>query len=317
MLSSLLPTLSLHVTSRDTVILGVSGGPDSTALLRLLVEFSEKIYCKIIVAHVNHGIRGKAALRDERFTKALAKANNLKCEILRIKLSGSGLEEQGRNVRREFFEKLQKKYSARWIITAHTEDDQLETIIFNFLRGSGPAGLAGMQMTNGFYFKPLLATPKSEILAFLKSKKQPFCTDETNSDTKIRRVLIRKKILPLLLKVNPSLRKTLIRESQIFRQIDSWLKNAAADFLQKQRAASPNSFRLKDYKKLPDALKFAVIQKANQEAKNSNYALQMTRVLEIAKMLDRGIGNKKIMCGKNGALFTLNKGHVILQPQVS
>ncbi len=327
MMQLILPVLETHLAPGDTIILGVSGGPDSTALLKALVEFYKinpyiqysTFNIPVIVAHVNHGIRGAAALRDEKFTKALAKANNLRCEIKRVKLRGSGLEEQGRNVRREFFEQLRKKYSARWIVTAHTEDDQLETIIFNFLRGSGPAGLAGMQVTNGFYFKPLLAMPKSAILAFLKSQKQPFCNDEMNSDTKLSRVLIRKKIIPLMLKINPSLRQTLSRESKLFREIDGWLKIFAADFLNKQNArtanSTTNSFSLKDYKKLPEALRYAVIQESHRDlpaGKKKSYALPMVKILEIAKMLDRGIGNKRIMCGDRGGTFALKKGRVVI-----
>jgi tRNA(Ile)-lysidine synthase len=168
MLSKLPSIFTHHISPQDTLIVGVSGGPDSTALL----DVTYKLQPNLIVAHINHGIRGKDSNHDEKFVRQLAKSYGLQCEIKRVKLTGqSGLEERGRNIRRAFFEKLRAKYKAKWILTAHTEDDQLETIVFNFLRGSGPAGLAGMKMMDGFYFKPLLTTPKSEILAYLKKKK--------------------------------------------------------------------------------------------------------------------------------------------------
>ena len=230
-------SLVKYITFGDTLIVGVSGGPDSTFLLNALVEFSATVPYKIIVAHVNHGIRGRKADRDEKFVKNLALQYGLKFEVKRVKLAGkNALEERGRNIRREFFEALCKKYRARWILTAHTQDDNVETIVFNFLRGCGLKGLAGMKVVNGFYLKPLLDIPKSEILKCLLHRKIKFCNDKTNKDIKFRRNFIRKKLVPNFKKINPFFSATILRNSEIFRELDDFVRLQARQFLTKHKA---------------------------------------------------------------------------------
>lgn len=305
MYTKVFPILSQNIANGDVLIVGVSGGPDSTALLDLLLRFSEKIPVKIVVAHVNHGIRGNAAAKDETFVKNLAKKHHLAFEVKRAHLQGSALEERGRAVRRNFFQELRKKHHARFILTAHTEDDQIETIIFNFLRGSGPGGLAGMKLLQSHFFKPLLGIPKSEILAYLKSSKLVYRIDATNKDTHFRRNFIRKKILPLLTNINPSFRKTLLRNRTIFAGLDEWTKAEAKNFLEKNRTGN-SLFPLAAYEKLPHALQHAVIQEAYRMNTKKFYALPLVKVEEIARLLARRIGNKKILCAGGGGFLLKN-----------
>lgn len=299
-----------NIKADDAIIIGVSGGPDSTALLHLFIEFSKKTPCRIIVAHINHGIRGREADRDENFVRKLAKKFELPCEVARVKLSGSGLEERGRKIRRAFFEQLRKKYNARWILTAHTEDDQIETILFNFLRGSGARGLAGMRICSGFYLKPFLEIPKSEILKYLRRRRLKFCLDSTNLDIRYRRNFLRRKILPLLHSVNPGFRKTLIRQSRIFRSLDMWTREEARQFLTRYINMGI-LFPLKDYKALPEALRASVIQEAYRRFNKTEKALPYIKVQEINRMLSRNIGNKRIRC-RGGGTFILKNGYLSL-----
>lgn len=331
MFQKLLSILHQYIQSGDTIIIGVSGGPDSVFLLHAMREFSLNTSCEIIIAHVNHGIRGRDSDNDEKFVKNLADRPSLseakklmprqggatlkfelKFESKRVKLAGkSALEEKGREIRREFFEHLRSKYHAKWILTAHTQDDNVETIIFNFLRGSGLGGLAGMKEKNGFYLKPLLEISKKEILAFLRAKKIKFCIDKTNADTKFRRNFIRMRLLPEMEKINSSLGETLLRNSKIFRELDGFIKLQARDFLKKHKK-NDEIFPLKEYEKLPAALKTAVIQEAFIIATGSNYRLPYKKVQEIKQMLRRKIGNKKIICS-GGGVFYLKKGSIYLQ----
>ncbi|MBI5412715.1 tRNA lysidine(34) synthetase TilS [Candidatus Peregrinibacteria bacterium] len=314
-----LKTLSGYVSIGDAIIVGVSGGPDSCALLDLLVEFSREVKIKIVVAHINHGIRGREADLDENFVKSLAKKHGLKFEVLRVKLLGKvALEERGRNIRRQFFEKLLKKYKARWIITAHTQDDQIETIVMNFLRGSGPAGLKGMDIASRKYLKPLLGVSKRKILDYLKARKLKFCTDRTNDDTSLRRNFIRKKMLPLIFSLNPDFRKTILRNEVLFGQINKWLTAEAKKFLEEhlRRAATAKRggapcalFTRAEFQKLPEAVKMSVIQEAYRKAKKTHYRLPFIKVGEILNLIKKGIGKKQIQC-PGGGVFLMEKGKV-------
>lgn len=217
-----------YLTGTNTIIVGVSGGPDSTALLHALHQFSESNFVKknpltIVVAHVNHGIRGKSATADQLFVEKMARNFGFMYELKKVKLSGSGLEEKGRVVRRAFFEALAKKYQASAVLTAHTQNDQLETILFNLVRGSFVSGMAGMREREGLYLKPFLSLPKKEILSYLKKNRLQFCIDIMNQDTKYTRVFLRKKIIPLLEKMNPSVAKTVSQNALLFQHLEDKL----------------------------------------------------------------------------------------------
>lgn len=315
MFSKISPILDKYLAAGDRVILGVSGGPDSTALLDFFIEYfsdrpgSKRSSLPLIVAHVNHGIRGRASGADEKFVRQMAKSRGLKCEVKRVKLAGkTHQEELGRKIRREFFEKLRQKHGAKWIVTAHTQDDQIETIVMNFLRGSGPAGLAGMQTANGPYLKPFLAISKAEILARLQSRKLAFRTDRTNEDARYRRNFIRKKILPLFEHVNPSFRAALLRNAEIFLAVDQWLA-AEAD---KVIASSPfkaggEAIPSRAFLRLSIALQQMVIQRVFQRVAGTPYRLPRERVGDVLRMVARGVGRKKIEVGR-GVIFAFDKG---------
>ncbi len=212
-----------HLKTNDTIIVGVSGGPDSTALLHALALFAKKHPLTIIVAHVNHGIRKQGAKHDELFVKKMAAALGFECKVKKVTLTGSGLEEKGRKVRRAFFEELARTYGASGIFTAHTKNDQLETILFNVIRGAYIGGMAGMRRVEGLYMKPFLAVTKKEILAYLKINKVRFCHDDMNDDTAYTRVFLRKKIIPLLEKINPSLSQTVSKNAELFQLLEDTL----------------------------------------------------------------------------------------------
>lgn len=357
--------LKMHVAPDDRLIVAVSGGPDSTALLHIFAASAKNLQPTLIVAHVNHGLRGADSDADEKFVRNLAASYGLSCEVKRVRIPGTThVEERGRKLRRIFFESLQKKYHAKWIVTAHTADDQLETILMNFLRGCGPNGLAGMRVAEGAYLKPFLGVPKSDILTYLKSRRLKFCKDKTNDATHFRRNFIRKNLVPLLAEINPSFSKTWLRNSEMFGALDLWLQKEAQTFLRKSGAISqlpgaganhvgvvstraktaklktmrlkaarahehgvgaktafrsvlpkshPALFSLTEYRTLEKPLQHAVIQESYRSLMDTHYRLPYAKVLEIAQMFERGIGNKKIRCG-GGGVFTLKQGKVFFAP---
>ncbi len=225
--------LKKYIKKGETVIAGVSGGPDSMAMLHFLAQYASmragaETFTRVIAAHVNHGLRGKASDLDEKLVRETAQKYGFIFEAKKLSLqSMSDLENLARNERRKFFGGLKEKYGAKWVIIAHHADDNTESIVLHFLRGSGPAGLAGMQTAKDGYLRPLLAFSKKEILAYAKQKKIPYRIDRTNRKNVFSRNLLRNKIFPLFEKINPNFKKTISNNAEIFRALDQNLTYSA------------------------------------------------------------------------------------------
>src|SRR3990172_7244828 len=168
------------------IIIGVSGGPDSVCLLDALYKLKNKYDLRLIVAHVNYGLRGKDSDRDEQFVKNLAKKYILPIEILRsrtiksLKNRTAISENKLRDIRYEFFEKARGKCRANRIAVAHNLNDQAETILMRILRGTGLRGLGAIKFKSNNIIRPLLNIPRKEIIAYLRKNKIPFRLDKTN-----------------------------------------------------------------------------------------------------------------------------------------
>ncbi|HEX4602839.1 MAG TPA: tRNA lysidine(34) synthetase TilS, partial [Candidatus Angelobacter sp.] len=202
----------------DRVAIACSGGADSVALLRLLLELRQELGIVLSVAHFHHQIRGAAADADKQFVAELAARHQLEFH------SGSGdvparavarkisLETAAREMRHQWFAGLVHQGKAQKIATAHTLDDQAETVLMRILRGTGARGLAGIapaQKTKNLV-RPLLQTRRTEIEAYLNSIGQPWREDSSNQDLAHTRNRIRHVLLPLLEReFNPSIRETL------------------------------------------------------------------------------------------------------------
>lgn len=197
--------------SGDRVIAGVSGGADSMCMLLILLSLRQELDLDIIVAHVNHGIRGEEAKRDADFVEAFCKDRGLTFELANAdipriaKETGTTSEEAGRNYRYSFFCELADKFSAEKIAVAHNSDDNAETVLFNIFRGSGIGGLKGILPIRSITHKdskyslirPVLALSRAEIEEGLKEAGQDFCTDRTNSEDTYARNRLRNTILPM------------------------------------------------------------------------------------------------------------------------
>lgn len=204
----------------QTLVVGVSGGADSVALLHILKELK----AKVVVGHFNHHLR-ETAERDARFVATL-------CESWRIpfeqgegqieqlaKAAGLGIEEAARQARYAFLFGLARKLSAYTVVTAHHADDQVETVLMHFLRGAGLDGLGGMAYHSTLaafdeqiaIYRPMLGVAKTEILSYCAARELDFVEDETNDDPRIYRNRLRNELLPLLETYNPGVRRTLLR----------------------------------------------------------------------------------------------------------
>lgn len=201
-------TLDLPTACASTqpVLLAISGGRDSVALLHLLLEAG---FTNLILCHLNHGLRGRESDGDAAFVRRLAKKHGLKCEVetqavaaLAIKQQLS-LETAAREARHSFLLRMAGKHDTWIVFMAHHAEDQAETILANLCRGSGLGGLAGMRavqrLDSGLHLvRPLLRARRAEIDTYLKARRHKFREDSSNRSTKHRRNRLRHEALPLL-----------------------------------------------------------------------------------------------------------------------
>jgi tRNA(Ile)-lysidine synthase len=191
------------------VLAAVSGGADSVALLRILARLKASGPGRLAVAHFNHGLRGDEALADEQFVAALAAHLDLPYQVGRAapaELQGAaddGLEAAARAARYDFLRATAEAMGARYLVTAHTADDQAETILHRVLRGTGLAGLSGIGRLRTLgpavtAIRPLLGVRRAEVLAYLAAIDQSYRTDSSNAELRFTRNRIRHQLLPAL-----------------------------------------------------------------------------------------------------------------------
>ena len=212
----------------------VSGGADSVALLTLLAAVRSQLGIVLSVVHFNHQLRGQASDADERFVSALAETRGLPLHAGRADVAAqarrekANLEDASRRARYAYFEKLGQQGSVQAIATAHTMDDQAETVLAHILRGTGLAGLGGIHPVAGNVFRPLLAIRRGQLRAYLKAKKQSWRDDATNRDTTRTRARIRRQLLPFLeKKFNASAVEHLCQLAELAREDNANLESHA------------------------------------------------------------------------------------------
>lgn len=195
------------------IVVAVSGGPDSVCLLDILNQLKDKYTLELIVAHVNYNLRGKDSTADEKFVLNLAKKYGLEMVVLHPKIkTRKNLENNLRDIRYAFFEKVRKENGYDYIAVGHNLDDQAETFLQRLIRGAGMAGLRAMQFKNGRIIRPLLGFSRQEILKYLKLRKLPYRTDKTNQENVFLRNRIRHQLIPYLEKnFNPRFKETIFQ----------------------------------------------------------------------------------------------------------
>lgn len=226
------------------LLLGFSGGADSTALLHILLDLRRKHPFPLLLAHVNHGIRGEEALRDRDFCIATAKRQGLEICVLDADVpslsaqSGRGLEEEARRVRYTYFEELMRERNIPILVTAHHANDQLETVLFRLARGTGLHGLCGMApvraFANGYLVRPMLNLSRADVQAFCKERGLEYVDDSTNEDSTYARNRVRREIVPILEELFPGSAERVSLMAQSLREDDDYLVSLAQAFLEEQ-----------------------------------------------------------------------------------
>lgn len=246
----------------DTVVVGLSGGADSTALLHFLLSIKEEFNLTIIACHINHMLRGDEADGDENFVRKICSENSVELRVLRVDVHKEaqkrkiGTEECGRQIRYEFFEKTAAEFNAK-IATAHTASDNAETVIFNMTRGCGIKGLCGIPPVRDNIIRPLIEATRTEIEEYCRSNGYDFVTDSTNLERDYTRNKIRLDVIPVLKNINPSLESTIARMSSQMRQNEQFITDCAEKAL--ANAETPNGYKTEILSRLDDTLLSATL----------------------------------------------------------
>jgi tRNA(Ile)-lysidine synthase len=217
-----------------TVLLAVSGGADSVAMLRALHKLKRGGEGRLAIAHFNHGIRGQQADRDEAFVQELSHrlgvafhAGRPEQGTLPTGPGQDGLEASARRARYTFLQRTAARLGARFVVTAHTADDQAETILHRIVRGTGIAGLSGMARARALgeattLLRPMLGLRRADVLAYLDELGQPYRHDHTNQDTQFTRNRIRHELLPLLAEqFNPGVVDAVLRLGTLASEVQA------------------------------------------------------------------------------------------------
>jgi tRNA(Ile)-lysidine synthase len=236
----------------ERVLVAVSGGADSTALLLALEELKRigLLDVELTAAHLDHGLRGASAEEDARFAESLARSHGFEFVSARadvgrrVSESGDNLEQAARRARYEFLSEAARRVGAHAVLTGHTLDDQAETVLLRLLRGSGSEGLGGMRPERSLeeggevsLRRPLLEwARRADTEGYCRARGVEFRADEMNEDERFARVRVRRTLLPLLETFNPRAAESLARAAGLLREESAALEGFAARLLEDARA---------------------------------------------------------------------------------
>ena len=319
------------IEKEDKLVIGVSGGPDSMALLHILLTLQEKEQipsCTLLVAHVNHMLR-KEADEETAYVEEFCRLHQIPCFVKRAKVeelaqkAKMGTEEMGRNIRYQFFEEVRQKEKAQKIVTAHHANDNAETVLMNILRGSGTAGLRGIEPIrknekNVVFVRPLLNCTKEEIYEYCEEKKLQPKIDKSNQENVYNRNKVRNILIPFLEKEwNPNIVATLNRLSELARQENQYLERqtqkAYGDMVLEEGKDSI-VLSLKKWNGQDFVIKSRVIRYTINRLLGTTKDIEKIHIEDIIKLCENNVGNKYLIPNKKVKVL-VNKGKIFFLEQ--
>lgn len=232
------------VTLRGSrVLAALSGGADSVALTLLLSSLAERTGFTLCAAHVHHGIRGEEADRDAAFCASFCEERGIPFRLLRgdapklARERHAGMEEAARTLRYQLLEEAADAFQADWIATAHTADDQLETVLLNLTRGAATRGFSGIPAVNGRILRPILPLERTDTKRIAALMNAAYVTDSTNASADYARNRIRRQVVPVLRTLNEGVCRNALENGRILRAEDAYLDDAAAEALKTVQTA--------------------------------------------------------------------------------
>lgn len=309
------------IKSGDTIVIGVSGGPDSMALLNILNNLKEKLNIKLYVAHINHMIREEADEETEFVKDFCAKidveffAKKVKVEE-EAKKQRIGTEEAGRNIRYDFFEEVAKRVGANKIATAHNSNDNAETVLMNLIRGTSISGLKGIEkVRDGKFIRPIIECSREEIEEYCKENNLNPRYDKTNNENIYTRNKIRNLLIPFLKKeFNPNIIEGINRLSQIATEEEQFInKTVEKEYKKLSLVVNNNEKRiildLKEFNKLDYAIKSKLILYTISKAYGTANGIEKIHIDDIIKLCYNNIGNK-YLSPRAGIKIYVKKGKI-------
>lgn len=308
------------IENGDRIVLGVSGGPDSICMLNILndIRNDKKLHIEfdIIVAHVNHLIREESK-DDELFVKQFCKEINVEfySKSIDIKKMANnykiGTEEAGRNARYQFFDEILEKTNSNKIAIAHNKNDKVETIIMNILRGSGTAGLKGIEpIKNNKYIRPLIECERVEIEQYCKENNIDARIDKTNFENIYTRNKIRNVIIPYIKEeFNPNIIQTMDRLSDLVKEENEYLEKVVETEYRKliiEEKQKEFIMDLKGFNKQEKVIKSRILLYTISRLLGTTKGIEKIHIEDVIKLCDNNIGNKYLTPNKNIKILVKN-----------
>lgn len=289
------------INEKDCIIVGVSGGADSVCLLFVLLELQKCMGFRMVVVHVNHGLRGAAAKSDQDYVEHVCREYGILYETylknveLIAKKRKQSTEEVGRNVRRECFSEAFRKYRGTKIALAHHKNDNAETFFLNLARGSGLKGLGGMKAVNGLYIRPLLCVERKEIEQYLQEKQIVYCQDITNQSDDYTRNRIRNHVISYMeMEVNPKLVSHMQETMEYLQTVQQYL-DAECDQWERsviRKKEGGACILQKSFLKMPDVLKPILVRRILAGVSKQEKDLEAVHVQSIMELFQKQSGRK-------------------------
>ncbi len=322
LVSKVKATIKKHrlLNSDDRILVSVSGGPDSVALLSILQELKDEFQWNLEVAHINHKLRGKESEKDLEFVKQLAAKFGLEFHSTSVntkkfaKDKKLSLEDTARQIRYAFLEKTAQKIKEDKIALGHTQNDQAETVLMRLFRGSGTLGLSGIPIKRGKFVRPFLEVSREEVLTYLKRNKLSYRIDKSNLTAQFLRNRIRAKLLPWLKKeFNPEIVSTLSRTATILNEIGQYLDKETKKIFEKLTQTGKNKILVnrQKFSNLDNIFKKNLVRYSWRKLTGDIYPLEFKQVERVLDLVETGQVGKRVNL-KSGYWAELNSKHLVI-----
>lgn len=306
-----------QIKSGDTIVVGVSGGPDSICLLNVLKNLQNELKINIVVAHINHMIR-KEADSETVFVQDFCEQRDIKCfvkkaDVLQIaKEKKLGTEEAGRKIRYDFFEEVKNIVGGNKIATAHNANDNAETVLMNFLRGSGSTGLKGIEpIRDNKLIRPIIECTRQEIEQYCNEKGLNPKYDKTNQENIYTRNKIRNMLIPYIQEnFNPNIIETINRMSNLIATDEMYFKSIVKQSYKEtfiSRTEKEIILDLKKFNVLEKVIKSRLIIYTINELLGTTNGIEKIHIEDVIKLCKNNIGNKYLTPNKNIKIMIKNK----------